>query len=252
MLRFELLAPNNLTEILHGADLAQVIVDACQEEGVPLQTGDIVVIAQKIVSKAEGRFVDLNTVVPGEEALKLAGQSQKDPRLVELILRESKAILRVRPGLIVPETKHGLISANAGIDASNTGGAPNTVLLLPLDPDRSAEDIRRRILTSTGTQVGVIINDSQGRPFRNGAIGVAIGSAGNVTTKIYIGQEDRDKHTLQSSVEAVADEIASAASLLMGQGAEGRPVVIVRGLSSLSGEGKAADLVRDPSIDMFR
>lgn len=252
MARLELLAPRCIPEIRPGTDLAGVILRACREEGIVLQDGAVIVIAQKIVSKAEGRLIDLSTVIPGDEALRLAGICGKDPRLVELILQESRDILRVRPGVIVPETKHGLISANAGIDSSNTGTNGEEVLLLPSDPDSSALNICRAIVRLSGVRVAVVINDTQGRPFRNGAVGVAIGAAGITPLKSYIGQQDRDRRVLKSSVEAVADEIASAAGLLMGQAAEGLPVVIVRGLADLIGEGRARDLVRDPSLDMFR
>lgn len=252
MIRYELFAPENLPEVTSGADLAGLIAEACSKADFAFQNGDVVVLAQKIVSKSEGRLISLASVTPGEQALKLAEQSEKDPRLVELILRESRTILRVRQGLIVPETKLGLVSANAGIDASNTGGESDIVILLPSDPDQSARKIAQRLFDLTGVRIGVVINDSQGRPFRNGAIGVAIGCAGVNPLKVYIGEKDRDDKTLQSSIEAVADEIASAASLLMGQAAEGRPVVIIRGLASLAGSGKAADLVRDPEQDFFR
>lgn len=244
-------SPDNLPEIVPGADLSRLIVDSFQESGITLESGDILVLAQKIVSKAEGRIVDLDTVRPGAEAIRLAGESQKDPRLVELILNESRSILRIRPGLIVPETKHGLISANAGIDASNTGGL-NRVILLPEDPDASAEKIRSQISNLTNVQTGVLIIDSQGRPFRVGAVGVAIGCAGLAPLVEHIGKSDRDGRVLRSSAEAVADELASGASLLMGQAAEGRPLVLVRGLAHLLGFGKADALVRDPALDMFR
>ena len=252
MYQLILFALDNLPEVLPGTNLARMILEACRRDSFALETGDIVVITQKIVSKAEGRLVDLTPVTPGEEALKLAAQCNKDPRLVELILSESREILRVRPGLIIPETKHGLVSANAGIDASNTGDRQTMVLLLPVDPDDSAKLIRQEFYQLSGVRVAVVVNDSQGRPFRNGAIGIAIGCSGVQPLKVYVGEKDRDSKTLQSSVEAVGDEMASAASLLMGQAAEGRPVVIIRGLSHFAGEGQATDLVRVPALDMFR
>lgn len=212
---------------------------------------DIVVLAHKVVSKAEGHVVDLREVTPGSAALRLADEVRKDPRLVEVILRESKAIRRVRPGLIIAEHRLGFICANAGVDHSNVGLGDDVVALLPKDPDASAGRIRAGLRQAFGIDVAVIINDSHGRPFRQGTTGVAIGAAGLRVLRSYVGEEDRYGYMLRVSVESVADECAGLANLLQGQGAEGTPLVLIRGLDH-PGSEQAADLVRPEEDDLFR
>lgn len=218
------------------------------------RAGDILVVAQKIVSKAEGRWCRLDDVEPSSQAVALAERTEKDARMVELILRESRTVLRARPGALIVEDVRGLICANAGIDRSNvqqdSGG--ERVLLLPEDPDRSAHDVRNRIRIRTGIDVGVIINDSHGRAFREGTVGVAIGVAGIPAIWDRRGEQDLTGYTLHATVIGIADEIAAAASLLMGPAAESVPAVIVRGLDLPAAGGKASDLLRPAERDLFR
>jgi len=219
-----------------------------------LRDGDVLVLCQKIVSKAEGRMISLDEVIPSEEALSLADETSKNPRLVELILREARKVLRARPNLIIAEHRLGWICANAGIDRSNVAqpGDDGVVLLLPVDPDRSAQEIRERLVDISGAQIAVIINDTHGRPFRNGAVGVAIGVAGLAPLTDLRGQPDLFGYQLQTSILGTADEIAAAASLLMGQADEGRPAILVRGAPIALGEGRARDLQRAEEQDLFR
>jgi len=212
------------------------------------------VVAQKVVSKAEGRVVRLEDVEPSEEALELAHASLKDPRLVELILRESREVVRVRPGLIVVEDVRGFICANAGIDRSNIEqhGEGEEVALLPLDPDASASDLRDRIKRVAQTAVAVVINDSHGRAFRDGTVGVAIGLAGLPALSDRRGDTDLTGYELQHTVIGIADEIAAAASLLMGPANEGIPAVVVRGLKLPVSEASAREIQRPRKLDLFR
>lgn len=248
--RLELFAPDGLPEIQAGDPLPQILVDGFERAGNGLADGDILVIAQKIVSKSEGRSIGLSDVSPSEEAISLATETEKDPRLVELILRESSEIVRKRPGLIIARHRNGCVVANAAIDLSNAG-ANETAILLPADADASATAIAAGILDATGAAVGVIINDSMGRAWRNGTTGTAIGCSGIAALLDRRGQRDRAGVLLQSSEIALADEIASAASLLMGQGDESLPAVRVRGLDWNNGGGTAADLVRPRDQDLF-
>lgn len=236
-----------------GDPLADLIID-CFSVGDSLQDGDILVIAQKVVSKAEGRTVRLHEVQPSKNALELAEESSKDPRLVELILRESREVVRVRPGLIVVEDIRGFICANAGIDRSNIEqhGEGEEVALLPLDPDASARSTRQRVAERTSASIGVIINDSHGRAFRDGTVGVAIGIAGTPALSDRRGDRDLTGYDLQHTVIGVADEIAAAASLLMGPADEGIPAVVVRGLSLPAADGSARELQRPRELDLFR
>ncbi len=209
-------------------------------------------MAQKVVSKAEGRLVRLDSVTVSPEARELARRSEKDERVVQLILDESQSVLRVRPGVLIVEDRRGWVCANAGIDRSNVvqrGG--ETVALLPLDPDVSAETIRAAIQERTGATVGVIISDSHGRAWREGTIGIAIGAAGVDVLSDRRGAADRHGYTLQHTLVGTADELAAAASLLMGQGAESVPVVVIRGLD-VSGGARASDLQRAREKDLFR
>ena len=235
-----------------GDNLADLILQAVERAGLGLQTGDVLVVTSKIVSKAEGCLVDLRTVQPGEEALRLAAETRKDPRIVELVLRESMGISRKAPHVLVVQHRLGFVSANAGIDQSNVDAGEDHVLLLPIDPDASARDIRAALLEKTGAAVGVVISDSHGRPFRLGNIGVAIGVAGLPALLDLRGQPDLFGRKLQISMVAYADAIAAAAQLLSGEGAEGRPVVLLRGLPVTGQEGRAADLQRSPDEDLYR
>lgn len=237
-----------------GDDLAAILLERLREAGLAFQGGDVLVLCQKIVSKAEGRMVRLDGVDPSEAARALAKETDKDPRLVELILGEARSVLRTRPHLIVAEHRLGWICANAGIDRSNVAQPADdgVVLLLPCDPDRSARKIRERLVAATGVKIAVIINDTHGRPFRNGAVGVAIGVAGMAPLSDLRGRPDLFGYELQTSILGTADEIASAASLLMGQADEGRPAVLVRGAPIVVKDGTARDLQRPSERDLFR
>jgi coenzyme F420-0:L-glutamate ligase/coenzyme F420-1:gamma-L-glutamate ligase len=245
---------DGIPTVTEGADLAAFILDAASTTDIALRDGDVLVIAQKIVSKAEGRRVLLRDVTPTAQAVDLAGKARKDPRVVELILRESKSIIRCVPNVIVVEHRLGLVMANAGIDASNveSEGGEEAVLLLPEDPDRSAALLRDAIRIRTTVDVGVVVNDSFGRAWRLGTVGTAIGAAGVPTLADLRGEPDRNGRRLQSTELAVADEVAAAGSLMMGQAAEGRPVVHVRGLPYALRDGRAADLIRPKHMDLFR
>jgi coenzyme F420-0:L-glutamate ligase/coenzyme F420-1:gamma-L-glutamate ligase len=236
-------AVEGLPEISAGADLAELIAGAAR-----LADGDVVVVAQKAVSKAEGRVVRLDELEPSERAREIAGDA-RDARHVEAILREAARLVRVRPPLVIAETRHGFVCASAGVDASNAP-APETLVLLPLDPDASAERIRARLRELTGAAVGVIVSDSFGRAWRQGTTDVAVGAAGLPVLLDLAGVRDRMGYELHATVVAVADEIAAAAELVMGKTA-GIPAAIVRGLD-LRGRGRARDLVMPPERDLFR
>ena len=233
----------DLPEIREGDDLAAMIV-----EREPLENGDVLVVAQKAVSKAEGRVVRLDDVEASQRALELAGAGE-DPRRTEVILREAVEIVRIRPPLLIVETRHGFICASAGVDASNAP-EPGTLVLLPLDPDASAERIRARVEQLTGARVGVIVSDSFGRPWRQGTTDVALGAAGIRVMEDLRGTRDRIGYELKSTQIAIADEIAGAAQLVMGK-ADGNPVAVVRGLD-VAGEGTANELVMPADRDLFR
>jgi len=231
-----------LPEIREGDDLGALIAGRAA-----LEDGDVLVVSQKAVSKAEGRVVRLEEVEPSARARELA--ADQDPRRLEVVLREAVRIVRARPPLVVAETRHGFVCASAGVDASNAP-APETVVLLPLDPDASAERIRARLRELTGREVAVIVSDSFGRPWRNGIVDVAVGAAGLSPLLDLRGQRDANGYELRATVVAVADEIASAAELVMGKTA-GVPAAIVRGLA-VAGEGSARELVMPPERDLFR
>lgn len=234
-----------------GADLGALIASACAGAGLSLAEGDVVLLAQKIVSKAENRYVDLATVEPGARALELARRCGKDPRIVELILRESLEILRCRAGLIIAAHRLGLVMANAGIDQSNVGDG-GRVLLLPEDPDGSCGRIRNRLRELTGLAPAVIMIDSFGRAWRQGTIGTAIGVAGFPALVDLRGVPDLFGRRMEVTEVAAADELAAAASLVMGQAAEGLPVVIARGAPYGRRDGDAKELIRSPERDLFR
>lgn len=235
-----------------GDDLASIIVQAAVRAGVPLQTGDALVVTSKIVSKAEGRYFDLKAVEAGDEARRLAAETRKDPRIVELVLQESQKISRMGPGVLVVQHQLGFVSANAGIDQSNVDGSDDTVLLLPSDPDQSAVRLREQIQVQTGAEVGIVISDSHGRPFRMGNIGVAIGVAGMPAVLDLRGRPDLFGRELKISIQGYADLVASAANLLTGEADEGRPVVLVRGLNYPPQAGHGRDLNRAPEHDLYR
>ena len=238
-----------------GDDLARLVRDGLAACGERLRDHDVLVLAQKIVSKAEGRSVRLADVVPSARARELAPQCDKDPRLVELILSEAAEVLRVRPGVIVVVHRLGFVLANAGIDRSNV--APDAdeaerVLLLPRDPDGSASALREALRVATGADVAVIINDSLGRAWRNGTLGTALGASGLPALVDLRGRPDMFQRALQTTEVGLGDEIAAAASLLMGQADEGRPIVLVRGLRFERRTGSGAELIRRRELDMFR
>jgi len=242
-----------LPEVEPGASLPHLILDALGRNGKTLCAGDVLVIAQKIVSKLEGRRIRLADVSPSARAHALAAQAQKDPRLMELVLRESREILRVKPGVIIVEHRLGFVMANAGIDQSNLApGEGESALLLPQDPDASAARLREALMAASGVELGVVVNDSFGRAWRNGVTGVAIGVAGLPALVDMRGLTDRAGRSLRVTEIAAADELAAAASLVMGQGAEGLPVVLARGFPYSLRAGTSAELVRPKAQDLFR
>jgi coenzyme F420-0:L-glutamate ligase / coenzyme F420-1:gamma-L-glutamate ligase len=243
----------SLPLVRKGDDLAGLIAHAFERQDA-WRTGDIVVVAQKIVSKAEGRVVRLEDVSPSERAVELGRASEKDPRLVELILNESREVLRVRPGLILVEDRRGFICANAGIDRSNIQQeeAGECVGLLPEDPDASAARLCEKMCELTGCSIAVIINDSHGRAFREGTVGVSIGLSGIPALSDRRGDRDLTGYVLQHTVIGIADEIAAAASILMGPAAEGVPAVVVRGLQLPKVQASAKEMQRPKEKDLFR
>jgi coenzyme F420-0:L-glutamate ligase/coenzyme F420-1:gamma-L-glutamate ligase len=236
-----------------GDDLASLIHTAITSSGLDLRESDILVVTSKIVSKAEGRRVDLRTITPSARAIEFAGLTDKDPREVELVLRESDEVSRYRKGALVVRHKLGFTSANAGIDRSNVGAdGEEWVLLLPADPDASAHSLRSRLLALSSVSVGIVISDTHGRPHRMGNTGVAVGVAGIPAWLDLRGRADLFGRTLQHTDIGIADEIAAAADLLSGQAAEGLPVTLVRGLVLPALPGKASDLYRKPELDLYR
>ncbi len=256
--RLQLTALPGIPLVQPGDDLAELIADALDRADQPLAAGDVVVVAQKIVSKAEGRYADLAHVAPTPKAVALAIETDKDARLVQLILDEAHEVLRYRPGVLVVVHRLGYVMANAGIDSSNVGpdGSGERVLLLPKDPDASCRRLRDALQKRYGVAVAVIVNDSVGRAWRNGTVGTALGAAGLPAVLDLRGRHDLFDRVLTATDVGLADEISAAASLLQGQADEGTPVVLVRGLE-IAGPGvkagaKAAALLRPPAEDMFR
>ncbi len=248
--RLEIIAPSGFPLVQPHQSLGPLIIDVLRNHGLALHAGDILVVAQKIVSKSEDRFVRLDQVEVSAEARDVARRCRKDPRLVELILRESDRVIRCVPGVLIVRHKRGFVHANAGIDRSNIPGGDEQVLLLPEDPDRSAAELRSGIREHTGVDVGVIIADSFGRAWRLGTCGVCIGSAGVEVLKDLRGTGDLYGRELEVTEVAQGDEIAAAASVLMGAAKESRPLVLVRGLA-LGGCGDGRSLVRPPELDLF-
>jgi len=239
-----------IPEVHPGDDLAGLILDAARRQDTPPIDGDVLVVTQKVVSKAEGQVVVLSTVEPSSFAQRIAEETGKHARQVEVVLRESRRIVRMDRGVIITETHHGFICANAGVDASNAGG-PGLLTLLPKDPDGSAEALRRAIEQRTGARLAVIITDTFGRPWREGTDEVAIGVAGLVALKNYAGQRDPYGYELRVTQVAVADELAGAAELVTGK-LDRIPAALIRGYPFDPGCGRGRDLVRDPDRDLFR
>jgi coenzyme F420-0:L-glutamate ligase/coenzyme F420-1:gamma-L-glutamate ligase len=239
-----------IPEVHPGDDLADLILDAARRQDTPPVDGDVLVVTQKVVSKAEGQVVPLSSVEPSSFARRVAEETGKNARQVEVVLRESRRIVRMDRGVIITETHHGFICANAGVDASNAGG-PGLVTLLPQDPDASAESLRRAIEERTGARLAVVITDTFGRPWREGTDEVAIGVAGLVALKDYAGQRDPYGYELRVTQVAVADELAAAAELVTGK-LERIPAALIRGYPFEPGWGHGRDLVRDPDRDLFR
>jgi len=239
----------NLPAIKKGDDVGKEIVQCASRQGEDLREEDVVVIAQKIVSKSEGRVVDLKEINPSDFAREVALQTRRSPRHVEVILRETSRMVRMQKSHLITQTKHGFICANAGVDRSNVPGKSH-VILLPEDPDRSALRIRDRIYELTKRKVAAIISDTFGRPWRLGYVNVAIGVAGMKPLKDYRGIKDMYNRTLNVTMMAVADELASTAELVMNK-TDGIPVAIIRGYSYPKGDGSAKDLIRPPELDMF-
>jgi coenzyme F420-0:L-glutamate ligase/coenzyme F420-1:gamma-L-glutamate ligase len=249
-MKVELIGIDELPEIEPGADLAGLIAARAAALGEPLRNSDLLVVTQKIVSKAEGRRVALSSVVPSAFALQWAANHGLDPRLVELVLRESRRIVRMDRGVLIVETHRGFVCANAGVDISNVAGG-QAATLLPEDPDASARRIRDAIAARTGAEVAVLVSDTFGRPWREGLINVAIGAAGIEPLKSYVGATDPLGLPLQATIQAVADEIAAAAGLISSKLSR-TPAVLVRGLSFESGSSGARGLLRPPERDLFR
>ena len=236
-----------------GDDLAEMIVDAMRRQDLAPEASGVLVVAQKIVSKSEGRLVNLAEVLVTEEAAALAGETQKDPRLVTLILQESRAVIRIRPGLIIAEHRTGHILANAGIDASNVGVSGEYVLLWPEDPDGSARQLSARIADLTGISIPIVINDSLGRPWRMGTVGFAIGACGLEPVWDQVGERDLDGRKMQVTAPAMADALAAAASLVQGETNQGQPVVWVTGCPLRASEtATSRALLRTRGEDLFR
>ena len=247
--RYEVIGIDGIPEIQRGDDLAALIHEGARRQGTPLQTGDILVVSQKIVSKTEGRTLRLSEVTPSPRAEALALELGRDPKLTEVILSESRRVVRAGKGVLVVETHHGWICANAGVDQSNVDA--DTACLLPEDSDRSARALRDGLRALGGHELAIIIADTFGRPWREGLVNVAIGVAGLQPIKSYLGELDPAGHVLQATILALADELASAAEPIMGK-LDRIPVVIIRGLEWERGEEGSRPLIRDPDRDLFR
>jgi coenzyme F420-0:L-glutamate ligase/coenzyme F420-1:gamma-L-glutamate ligase len=252
--RIEAVAVPGLGEIVPGNDLPTLIATAvaAATDLLPLRDDDVLVVTQKIVSKAEGAIVDLTTVQPRPEAVAFAERWDRDARQVEVVLREARRVVRMANGVVITETRHGFVCANGGIDASNVGPASGSIVtLLPVDPDASADAIRAAIGARLGVDLPVIVSDSFGRPWRYGITDVAIGVSGLLPLDDMRGQPDADGRVMRSTIRAVADELASAAELALGKTA-GRPIALVRGAHFQRGDGRIADTLMPPETDLFR
>lgn len=240
-----------IPDIKKGDDIGKLIVDKVKDQGDELHQGDISIISQKVVSKSEGRVLSLSKVKPSEFAKTIANETGKDPRQVEVVLRESKKIIRMRGGHLITETNQGFICANSGVDQSNVGTLRESVTLLPRDSDASADKIRKTIHQITGKNVPVIITDTFGRAWRIGQVNFAIGISGMKPIHDYRGTRDMYRRTLQVTEIAIADELASAAELVMNK-ADKVPVAIIRGYNAPKGHGRIKDLIRPEEFDLFR
>jgi coenzyme F420-0:L-glutamate ligase/coenzyme F420-1:gamma-L-glutamate ligase len=252
--RLDAVAIEGLGEIVPGDDLPTLVAEALSSAAdlLPLRDDDVLVVTQKIVSKAEGAMVDLTTVTPRPEAIDYARRYDRDARQVEVVLREARRVVRMANGVIITETRHGFVCANGGVDASNVGPrSGDVVTLLPTDPDASADRIRAAVRTWLGHDLPVIVSDSFGRPWRFGIVDVAIGVSGLLPLDDLRGSPDADGRVMRSTVRAVADEIASAAELALGKTA-GRPIALVRGATFRRGEGRIADVLMPAEMDLFR
>ncbi|MGH7332166.1 MAG: coenzyme F420-0:L-glutamate ligase [Candidatus Rokuibacteriota bacterium] len=249
MKRYEVIGIQGIPEVRPGDNLASLVVDATIRQATPLVSGDLLVVGQKIVSKAEGRLLRLDAVTPSVVAQTMAAGLGRDPRLVEIILRESRRVVRMDRGVLITETHHGWVCANAGVDQSNVDA--DTVALLPEDCDRSARDLRDAIRLRTGAEVAVLIADTFGRPWREGLTNVAVGLSGFVPLRSYLGELDAAGRPLQATIIAIADELAGAAEPVMGK-LDRVPAAIVRGLTLATSEEGSKSLIRDPARDLFR
>lgn len=251
--RLTLRALKEIPLVRPGDDLAAFLIEGLRRADIQPRDKDVLVVAQKVVSKAEGRFVDLTTVAPSARAVALASEIDKDPRLVEVILSETEAIVRQRRNVLIVRHRLGFVMANAGVDQSNVDAEDGErVLLLPRDPDASAAELKARLDREFGVELGVVINDSFGRPWRLGVVGTALGAAGLPVIRDMVGTADLFGREMRVTEIAVADEVAAAASLLMGQGAEGQPAVHVRGLDWEAPSAPASTLLRPKELDLFR
>lgn len=238
--------------IVPGDNLAELITNAAKKQGTPIQEQDVIVITHVVTSKAEGNIINLDSVTPSKQAIEIAKKTDKDPALVEVVLKETKEIIRLGENSIITETKNGIICANAGVDRSNVAGERN-VVPLPKDPNESAEKIREQIKEFTGDNISVIISDTHGRPFRNGEINVAIGVSGIKPIRDRRGEKDLFGYTLRVKQTAIADELASAAELVIGQANESCPVAIIRGYKyQMASKASPTDMTRPKEKDLFR
>ena len=251
LLRITLIPVDGLPEVADGDDIGRLTANACAAQQTPLADGDVVVVTQKVVSKAEGRVADLRGVEPSARARDFALAWEKDARAVEVVLREASRVVRMEGGVLITETRHGFVCANSGVDASNVGNDGDFVVLLPLDPDASARRIRDTLRGDTGAEVAVIVSDTFGRPWREGAVNVAIGCAGIEPLLDYRGDVDSDGRELRSTVIAAADEIAAASELVMRK-LRRVPVAIVRGYEYERGDSGIGPMIRERGKDLFR
>lgn len=245
----EIIPVKGLPSVKPGDDIGRLLLEATKEQGIELKGGDVIVVAQSVVSKTEGNIVNLNEIEPSKRARTFAERMGKDPRKIEVALRQTEEIVR-SAHVLISRTKHGFVCANAGVDGSNSG--PDRVTLLPEDPDASAQRIRDEIRRDSGKEVAVIISDSQGRPFRLGSVGIAIGNAGIVPLLDLRGRRDIYGEKLTSTKIATADALAASATLAMGESDEKTPAAVIKGAPYLQGEGSIKDLLRPPEEDLFR
>jgi coenzyme F420-0:L-glutamate ligase/coenzyme F420-1:gamma-L-glutamate ligase len=247
--RYEVIGVEGIGEVQPGDDVARLVIDAAARQGTPIAAGDVLVLSQKIISKSEGRLLNLTDVTPSSMATTFATELGRDPRLIEVILRESRRVVRMDRGVLVTETRHGWVCANAGVDQSNVD--TEMVALLPEDPDRSARAFRDAVRTYTGSEIHVIVADTFGRPWREGLVNIAIGVAGFAPLRSYLGERDPAGRPLQATILAIADELAAAAEPVMGK-LDRIPAAIVRGLPLAPSEEGSKALLRDPARDLFR